>query len=144
MASSYSSMTEQEIRRHAMIRRMSGDVRDAVRSQIYELYDADESLSFKSQTYKESCARWHWLLIVYAKDPEEVDQYIDFIQIAFSKQMNLDQSNKWKFLMRMTIPTQFIQKIEAGFQPVTRLAIMDQTPLRKNTASNKPRAIFRR
>jgi len=137
------SRFEQEMRVGAMIRSMSGDVRDAFRKQVFELYDADENASSENCTYKESCARWHWLVLVYSHDISEIQDFIDFIQIAFNKRIDLDKDEKWKLLMRLKLPSQFIQKIETGFSQVPRLAIMDQTPLRKTPTGKRVRAIFR-
>ena len=132
------TVLETEMRIGAMIRTMSGDVRDSFRQQVYELYDADEEA--KTKTYKEACARWHWNLIVYCDDVDIVNKYIAFIQIAYRKKMDLDNSEIWKQLMRIVLPSQFIKKIE-GLTQVPRLAIMDKTPLRKGE-KRQERAIF--
>ena len=121
------SVIEQEMRIGAMIRTMSGDVRDTFRDQIYDLY-ADEN--GKVEGYRESCARWHWILLVYCDNPDAIKEYIDMIQMYYFEGKDPDKDENWRLLMRRVLPYQFILKINTRFTQVPRLAIMDQTPLR--------------
>lgn len=136
------SNLENEMRVGAMIRTMSGEMRDDLRDQIYELY-ADKDGN--TEGYRESCARWHWLLLVYSMDLKQANKYVALIQQAFKKQVDLDQNDRWKFMMRMFLPEQAIKQIKNGpFTQVPKLAIINQTPLAyKNKKEEKEKAIFR-
>ena len=139
------SSLEYEQRMHAMVRMMFGDIRDYAKSQIYELYDANEKAKSEELTYKESCARWHWILEVYSKNREEIQEYVDWIQIAHMSEEDLDNDELWLMEMRRFLPSQFMEKIEhTGFTQVPRGAIMDQTPLKREKKEGKTYAIFRK
>lgn len=126
-----------------MMRMMFADIRNFSREQLYELYGADISATGEDSTYKESCARFHWILNVYSKDRDEIQPYIDWIQIAFMDKDNLDDDELWKMEMRNILPRQFIEKIEhTGFSQVPRGAVMDETPLKRDAKEKKTFSIF--
>ena len=133
---------ENEMRVGAMIRRLSGEVRDAMKDQIYELYTDNEG---NMEGYRESCARWHWLLLVYSSDLDKARKYIGFIQIAFEKQIDLDKHKAWKLFMRMYLPEEAVKQIKGGaFTQVPKLSIINQTPLaHKSKRDEREKAIFR-
>ena len=132
---------EYEQRMHAMVRSMFGDIRDHARDQVYALYGAE--FNNENPTYKESCARWHWILEVYSKNRKDIQQYIDWIQIAYMDKEDLDKDELWLLEMRKIVPDQFMEKIEhTGFTQVPRGAIMDQTPLSHKKKKEKVYSIF--
>ena len=134
---------EYEMRHHAMVRMMFGDISESARKQIYELHSAD--IDATEPGYKESCARWVWILTVYSKDIDDLDLYFKWIEIAFLDKEDLDKDEDWKGEMRSILPKQFIKKIEkTSFSQTARGAVMDDTPLKRNTGEQKIRAIFRR
>ena len=137
-----STMMEQEVRVGAMIRTMSGEVRDAMKSQIYELYDAKEEAEENEYCYKESCARWHWLILVYTDNINDTQELLDFIQVAYDNKINLDEDEDWKKMMRVVLPVEFKKSIKYGFTQVPRLAVLNQTPLRKDSRKPKRKAVF--
>ena len=136
------SYLEYEMKNSAMIRKMSGEVRDAYKSQIYELFDADENATGENITYKEACARWHWIIVVYTTNMEEMSEYLDIIELSFDNKINLDEDLKWKRMMRLVLSPQFKTTMHS-FTQVPRLAILNQTPLRKGKEI-KTRALFRK
>jgi len=133
---------ENEMRIGAMIRRLSGEVRDAMKDQIYELYSDKKGNLSKCG---ESCARWHWLLLVYSSDLKKARKFIGFIQIAYEKNINLDVNKKWMLFMRMYLPEEAVKQIKGGaFTQVPKLSIINQTPLaHKNKRNQREQAIFR-
>ena len=133
---------ENEVKVGTMIRRLSGEVRDAMKDQIYELYSDEEG---NVEGYRESCARWHWLLLVYSTDMQVARKFIGYIQIAFRKKTNLDKSDKWKFIMRMFLPEEAVKQIKSGaFTQVPKLSIINQTPLaHRSKRDEREHAIFR-
>lgn len=135
------SYMEYEMKNSVMIRKMSGEVRDAYQAQVYELYDADMHTS--TPTYKESCARWHWLILVYSNNMEEVSEYLEIIEAAYMSEMDLDEELGWKQMMRLFLSIEF-KKTMHSFTQVPRLAILNQTPLREGGKEKISRAIFRR
>jgi len=137
---------EERVKATHMVRTMFGSIRASFKSQIYELYDANENLSSaEDKTYKESCARWHLLLKVYSKGNEAVRKYINWIQIAYEDKEDLDEDDLWLLEMRRILPDQFMDKIDnTGFTQVPRGAIMDETPLKRGSRKEKQFAIFRK
>ena len=133
---------ENEMRIGTMIRRLSGEVRDAMRNQVYELY-ADEKGNLEG--YRKSCARWHWLILVYCGNMKLARRYIGYIQVAFSKGVDLDKSERWRLLMRMFLPEEAVKQIKSGaFTQVPKLSIINQTPLaHRGKPAPKEEAIFR-
>ena len=132
---------ENEMRIGAMIRTMSGEVRDHLKDQVYELYADKDG---KTEGYRESCARWHWLLLVYSKDMELSKKYIGFIQLAFEKKIDLNKNKKWKLFMRMFLPEQAVKQIKDGpYTQVPKLSIINQTPTAYKDKKKKEQAIFR-
>lgn len=108
-----------------MIRTMSGRVRKDLHAMVEALYkDADSKL----EGYRASCAKWHWLLLVYCVDLNLANRFIMLIQIAFDDHEDLDKDDWWQFMMRIILPEQAIRQIKEGaFSQVPRLAMIDQT-----------------
>lgn len=134
------TILETEMRTGAMIRTMSGAVRDALRQELYSMYE-DENGNITG--YRETCAKWHWLLLVYCKDMDLAKKFILLIQIAFENGEDLDKDEWWKFMMRITLPEQAVRQIKEGeFTQVPKLSIIDQTEFVKKKPK-KEKAVFR-
>ena len=132
---------ENEMRVGAMIRTMSGEVRDALKEQVYELYADREG---NTEGYRESCARWHWLLLVYSLDMDKAKKFINYIQIAYKKKIDLEKNERWKLFMRMFLPEQAVKQIKQGpYTQVPKLSIINQTPTAYKKKEVKEKAIFR-
>lgn len=124
-----------------MIRTMSGRVRKDLHTMVESLYKDSEG---KLEGYRASCAKWHWLLLVYCVDMELAKRFVMLVQIAFDAKEDLDNDEWWKFMMRTILPEQAIKQIKEGaFSQVPRLAMIDQTDFSSGASEPKERAVFR-
>ena len=137
------SELEKEMRVGAMIRSISGDVRDSSQETLRGLYmkPGEDEIS----EVGEVCAKWHWDLIIYSRNVDNVLDYIMIIQFAFKNDINLDEhpewATLWRQLMRVVLPTQFIKKVETLTQ-VPRLAVMDKSPSLHKLPQPEKRRMF--
>ena len=106
----------------AMLRTMSGEVSAAFEMILQDLYHISGG---KEPTPVEiSCAKWHWMVVKYSRKPEQMRHYVSIIQHALETNYNLDRSPKWKKLMRVLLPEEFIAKFK-DYTQVPQIAIMD-------------------
>jgi hypothetical protein len=109
-----------------MVRVMTRDVKDSFVDLLKTLY-ADDEGKF-SEPYRISCAKWHWALSKYSPDPDDIDKWACFIELAYQKEIDLDKDPRWKHLMRRILPKDFMKKM-SHFQQVPQIAVMDDTKM---------------
>ena len=95
------------------LRAISGDVGEAFRTKLRELYsDTDVG---------NSCYKWH---VIVTNCFVDTKTYVSIIQLAYKKGINLDEYEPWKTLMRIKMGGEFIRLI-ANFTQIPQLAVRD-------------------
>ena len=101
-----------------MIRGIMGDVSLEVKQIVEELYGDTPA--------GHCCAKWHWRIVKYSKDPIIMRRYISLILFAYQNDLILDEMFSWRKTMLITIPEEFMYKMQ-NFQQVAQMAVMDDT-----------------
>lgn len=125
----------------SMVRRLSGEIRDSLRNEIFDQY-RDKNGKLPSDSYRESCAEWHWKVVLYIPK-EERDIFVDYITTAFENKEKLDEDPIWRLQMRRKLPSHAFDKIwDGSFTQLPKLSLYNQTPLRKKQKEGKEMGIF--
>ncbi|MEF8880165.1 MAG: hypothetical protein V5A64_07240 [Candidatus Thermoplasmatota archaeon] len=129
-----------EVPEGAMVRQLSGEIRDSIREEILDLYrDKDGNL----EGFRESCAEWHWKTVLYI-DKEDREDCVAYIISAFQNKRDLNDDKTWRDYMLYKMPSDAVDKIwDGAFTQVPKLAIYNQTPLlRKKKQSDEELGVF--
>ncbi len=101
------------------LRAISGDISREFREEVLEEIYKDKSGNITD--VGKSCAKWHWAVCSYFGNPNEAEDFIMIIQHAFRKGINLDNDERWKFILRITLPTEFFNMMDK-FTQIPQLA----------------------
>lgn len=129
-----------EIPEGAMVRQISGEIRDSIREEIFDLYrDKNGDLT----GFRESCAEWHWKTVLYI-DKEDREDCVAYILDAFQKKKDLNDDRIWREFMLYKMPSDAVDKIwDGAFTQVPKLALYNQTPLlKKKKQSEEELGVF--
>lgn len=106
----------------AMLRYMTGDVALSFKRVMEDLYNDPK----KDPKICATCAKWHWLIAKYSKDPQLSRKYISIIEYAYEYEIDLETMESFKKTMRIVLPEEFIYKMSA-FTQVPQIAVMDDS-----------------
>jgi hypothetical protein len=117
---------------------MSGDVRDGKKEELLRMYgvkDGDKN----PDSFKVSCASWHWSIVTSVSDKKVAEDLIGLLQTYYMDNEDCNTDEDWLLLMRINIPTEFMETVREQLTQVPQIAMMDPTPLRhKNPNKEAP------
>ena len=128
------TILEREERVGAMVRSMSGDIRDAKKRELAMIYGADKH---PEEEYRVSCVDWHWSIVTSVTDETLSQMYIQLLYVFYKKGINPSDNEKWKYLMGILLPNEFMKSIRHNTTQVPFLAMLDPTPLYAKEAPMK-------
>ena len=108
------------------LRAIAGDVGEAFRTKLRELYDDSDS--------GKSCYKWHVIVTNYFLN---TSKYTPIIQLAYKKGIILDEYEPWKMLMRIDMSDEFIRLI-GNFTQIPQLAVRDVQEERERGVEYSP------
>jgi hypothetical protein len=117
----YDTVLGKEAKVGAMLRTMTGDMAARLKAIIEELY-GDTDIG-------KICAKWHMIVMRYASSMEEARPYTAIILLCHEYNINLDECDEWKRLMRWVLPEEFYKTVDAIGTQVPKLAARDETHL---------------
>jgi hypothetical protein len=98
---------------------MSQEVIVSLEDLIHVLYDETE--------WGKCCAKWHFKIINYfnMKKPASIEKakgFIVMIMYSFELHQVLDDNKNWLRMMRLFLPTEFMQMFSESFTQVSQMA----------------------
>ena len=108
------------------LRAISGDIGIDFRKTLRALYDDTE--------VGNSCYKWHVVITSYFSD-ETAQKYIAMIILAYENDINLDEFDEWKQLMKLKMSPEFIKMMDK-FTQIPQLAVRDISENRPEHSEN--------